>query len=333
VTPGQRIVRWNPAMQVLTGIAAIQAIGSRVAELKSPWGAFLQAALDEPDSHVHKRALRLPEEWRWLSLHKTAIAEPGRGETGDRLLLVEDVTEVQRLEDELAHSERLASIGRLAAGVAHEIGNPVTGIACLAQEIRAESSGELPVYAEQILQQTQRINTIVQTLVSYAHGGIRGEHRLGPVAVAEAVAEAIRVVQLGRRARTLRFENAIEPTLRVTGDSQRLIQVFVNLFTNAVDACGDRGNVRISARVTRRMVHIRVVDDGPGIPSAIQHKILEPFFTTKEPGRGTGLGLPLVYNILRDFSGDLRIRSGRRGGTEVLLILPVATSKHGKRYA
>ncbi len=338
VTPNRRIVRWNPAMKNLTGITPVRAIGRQVGELEPPWGAFLQEFLDETGNHAHKRALALAVEQRWLSLHKATIAEPGRGETGDRLLLVEDVTELQRLEDELTHSERLASIGRLAAGVAHEIGNPITGITCLAREIREQSNGEPSAGADQILQQTERVNTIVQTLISYAHAGEREDRRPGAVPVAETVDEAIRVVRLSKRARDVTFRNEVKPGVRVTADPQRLVQVFVNLFTNAVDASAPDAAVMIVARVGRRTAQIRVIDDGPGIPAAIQDKILEPFFTTKDAGRGTGLGLSLVYNIIREFDGDLRIRNrgGRRSGTEVLLTLPVAsrgTGDQGRRYA
>lgn len=326
VTPNLRIVRWNPAMRQLTGITAGRAIGRQVAELEPPWGEFLQGFLEDRRAHAYKRGLRLAAEQRWLSLHKAAIAEPGRGRTGDRLLLIEDVTELQRLEDELTHSERLASIGRLAAGVAHEIGNPVTGIACLAQELRADQASHGSEKAGEILEQAQRINTIVQTLVSYAHAGNREEMKPVPVTVVAAVDEAIRVVRLSRRARDAEFHNQVDPSLQVSADMQRLVQVFVNLFSNAVDACRRPAEVRISASTGRSDATIRVVDNGSGIASAIQDKILEPFFTTKEPGQGTGLGLPLVYNIIREFNGDLRIRSrvGLARGTEVRLTLPLA---------
>src|SRR5699024_8745614 len=108
---------------------------------------------------------------RFLNLHKAMIAEFGRAGAGDRLLLLEDFTELELLERELTHSERLASIGRLAAGVAHEIGNPITAIACLAQDIQQETGPAINDMAEQILEQTRRTSNIVHTLVSYAHSG------------------------------------------------------------------------------------------------------------------------------------------------------------------
>src|SRR5690606_9306246 len=161
VTPGNRVVRWNPAMARLTGISSEDALGSLLPELPAPWGALLTTFLDDPVASTGKRELRLDNETRFLKLHKAVIAESDSG--GDRLLLVEDATELELLERELAHSERLASIGRLAAGVAHEIGNPITAIACLAQDMRGEPDPDaIDEIAEQILEQTQRVSNIVQ---------------------------------------------------------------------------------------------------------------------------------------------------------------------------
>ena len=329
VTPAQRIVRWNPAMEALTGIQAGRALGRQMDELDPPWGDLLAEFLARDGDHAYKQRLTLESDSRWLNLHKTYIGEARRGNTGDRLLLVEDVTDLQLLEEELTHSERLASIGRLAAGVAHEIGNPVTGIACLAQELRSlDSQGEIDEHAAQILEQTQRISTIVQTLVSYAHAGAREHRSTGSVPLAEVIEEARRVVQLSRRARQMTFVNRVPPELQVEGNNQRLVQVFVNLFSNAVDACGDEGRVVITARRSRRRVQVRVMDNGPGIPAPIRDKVLEPFFTTKAPGQGTGLGLPLVYNIIREHQGEMSIHSrrGRASGTEVSFSLPAASA-------
>ncbi|WP_163144663.1 sensor histidine kinase, partial [Arhodomonas sp. KWT] len=176
---------------------------------------------------------------------------------------------------ELTHSERLASIGRLAAGVAHEIGNPMTGITCLAQELRAGvEADELPEYAQDILTQAQRINTIVQTLVSYAHAGHNEGHQPVPVDVAAAVGEAERVVRLSKRARLMTMRYRLDEGLWVRADMQRLVQVFVNLFNNAVDACGEGGEILVTGVRRHGRVEIRVMDNGPGIPANIRDKVL-----------------------------------------------------------
>lgn len=316
VTDGGRVARWNPAMQRLTGIAVEHALGRRVVHLPAPWGGALDAFLHRDDAHLYKQALETALGQRWYSLHKARLEAPVASAGEDTVMLVEDTTEVQNLERELAHSERLASIGRLAAGVAHEIGNPVTGIACLAQELQAETgdAGRVRESAADILIQSERINRIVQSLVSFAHsGGAADPAGLQTLSVAQIVEEAVHLVRLSREARTMRFDVHVPESLAVWGDRPRLVQVFVNLLVNAVDACDGRGAVKVAASAGTGHVDVTVADDGPGIPDSIREKVLEPFFTTKPVGRGTGLGLHLVYTIVRDLGGELLFDASRSG--------------------
>ncbi len=325
---GNRLVRWNPAIARLTGIPLADVIGRRLDELPAPWGALLNEFLNGDEDHWHKQQVQEPGQTRWYSLHKASIEEPGRHRSGDTVLLIEDFTDLQVLEKELAHSERLASIGRLAAGVAHEIGNPITSISCLAQELReGDDPQQARDYAEDILDQAQRINNIVQSLVRYAHGGSPlSEDPLQPVNLHDTVAEATRLTMLSRRARDMRFENRIPVDMQVRAKPQPLVQVFVNLFSNAADACRDRddGRVSLSSDSQRGQVCIRVRDNGCGIEPGAMARVLEPFYTTKQPGKGTGLGLPLVYNIIRDCGGRLDIDSDA-SGTTVSLTLKLAS--------
>ena len=147
----------------------------RLAPVHPRWKDLLEGFIDAPDQHQHKQRLAIEGQTRWLNLHKAAIEEPLAPGNSGLVLLVEDLTETQSLEDKLVHSERLASIGRLAAGVADEIGNPITGIACLAQNLREEreGDGELTEISGQILEQTKRVSRIVQSLMSFAHAGGR----------------------------------------------------------------------------------------------------------------------------------------------------------------
>jgi len=318
-----RVVRWNTAMQGLSGITAGTALGSRVCDLPAPWDQVLGRFLTIEQPQYQEQVPQAGGEQRWLSLHKTCIRESGRGRTGDTLMIIEDITHIRRLERELAHSERLASIGRLAAGVAHEIGNPVTGIDSLAQNLRHEADPEIVRESvDEILDQTRRINNIVQTLIGYAHAGGADERTPDPVPLSEVVEEARRLVQLSKRGQDLEIDNQLWPELQVRGDRQRLAQVFVNLFSNTADACEPGGRVAISARCYGDRVQIRVVDNGPGIPAELLDKVIEPFYTTKPVGQGTGLGLPLVYNIVSEQGGEFSITADS-GGTTVWITLPV----------
>jgi len=284
--------------------------------------------IDATDETVSKREVAMPNSnSRWLSLHKTAQAPIGG--VDDRVILVEDVTDYEMLQNEVLHNERLASIGRLAAGVAHEIGNPITGIACLAQNLAYETDpGEIRYTAEDILKQTERVTRIVESLVSFSHvgsGSGAGDTHMVPCNLADCIDEAVHLMQLDRQAREIHFRNDCNRELLVLADSQRLLQVFINLLSNARDACNDGGHVVITAQALASRVNIDVVDDGVGIPTEVLDRVLEPFFTTKDPGEGTGLGLALVYSIMEDMDGSLQIHSPadptRGAGTRVSLQL------------
>jgi signal transduction histidine kinase len=220
------------------------------------------------------------------------------------------VTETQLLEQELVHSERLASVGRLAAGVAHEIGNPITGIACLAQNLRYESEDpEILETAEQILSQTDRVSRIVQSLMSFSHTGHLKKSDFQAVILRDCAKEAINLLSLQKDRNQVVFVNEITSKAIVAGDTQQMIQVFINLLSNARDASPPEGRVILASDEDEYSIMITVTDEGPGIAPEHIEQIFEPFFTTKDPGEGTGLGLAMVYSIVDDHGGLLDITS------------------------
>jgi signal transduction histidine kinase len=240
---------------------------------------------------------------------------------------MEDLTETQLLEDKLVHSERLASIGRLAAGVAHEIGNPITGIACLAQNLREEreDDAELSEISSQIIEQTKRVSRIVQSLMNFAHAG--GHQPTDePVSLADVAQDAIGLLALNKRSVDVQFFNLCTPEHRAEGDHQRLAQVLINLLSNARDASPPHGVIRVRSEVSEHTVDLIVEDEGSGIPKAIIDRLFEPFFTTKDPGKGTGLGLALVYSIVEEHYGQITIDSPadpeHQRGTRIRVTLP-----------
>ncbi|MDA7089181.1 ATP-binding protein [Pseudomonas sp. SA3-5] len=323
----QEILMWNKAMEELTEIPAHRIVGSRLSALGEPWRALLQHFIELPDQHLHKQRLGLDGQTRWLNLHKAAIDEPLTPGNSGLVLLVEDLTETQYLEDKLVHSERLASIGRLAAGVAHEIGNPITGIACLAQNLREEreGDGELTEISGQILEQTKRVSRILQSLMSFAHSG--GHQQADePVCLAQVAQEAIGLLSLNRRSVEVEFFNLCDADHWVEGDPQRLAQVLINLLSNARDASPPGAAIRVRTEASEHTVDLIVEDEGSGIPKAIIDRLFEPFFTTKDPGKGTGLGLALVYSIVEEHYGQIIIDSPldpeHQRGTRIRVTLP-----------
>ncbi|TGD70928.1 PAS domain-containing protein [Mangrovimicrobium sediminis] len=299
------MLMWNRAMQTMTGIRAGEVLGSLVTTLPAPWGALMAQFSAGDSDTLLREEVASPQGQCWISLHRSTTAE------GDTMILVEDITDFERMEEELLHSERLASIGRLAAGVAHEIGNPVTAIACLAQNLEyAEDPAEVSATAEDILRQTERVTRIVESLVNFSHAGSQAESlELKPCNLADCVDEAIHLLCLDREARQVRFENLCDREMLVLADSQRLLQVFVNLLGNARDACGDDGHITARAYPRDNRVLVDVEDNGHGIPPHLHSQVFEPFFTTKDPGSGTGLGLALVYSIMDDLGGAVQLSS------------------------
>lgn len=325
----REILGWNAVMETLTDIRANEIIGSHLHNLPEPWRKLLADFAASNAQHVHQKPVSIGGNIRWLSLHKAAINLPlGQSQLGAQVLVLEDLSDLKTLEGRLAHNERLASIGRLAAGVAHEIGNPVTGIACLAQDLASESDNTgVQDYTRQILEQTKRIDRIVQSLVSFSHSGKQRATVNEPVDLRATVDEAIALLRLGRDERELVAENNCDPALRVAGDQQRLLQVFINLFGNARDASQPGEPIRIYT-VSRddQAVTVCVEDNGTGIPAELLGKVFEPFVTTKDPGKGTGLGLSLVYSIIEDHQGHIAVESPVHAdtlrGTRIVITLP-----------
>lgn len=333
VDPGHRVVIWNLALEVLSGVSSKEAMGRSLNSLPEPWGEVLAGFAHAKDQHVHHMEVMISARSRWFNLHKANIPDPYiiQGETAARegqVILLEDLTDLETLEAELAHSDRLASVGRLAAGVAHEIGNPVTGIASLAQNMRVDKDPDVVSESiEAILQQTRRISSIVQSLMSFSRSGTIGAD-FKPFLLKEIVEEATQLVGLTRAGKRVTCGSSCPDNLQLVGDKQRLAQVMVNLLTNACDASKPGDQVEVFAFPDDNAVQIEVMDQGAGIKAEVIEEIFEPFFTTKAPGEGTGLGLPMVHKIIQEHNGSIDIDSVPNVGTRVVIRLPQHQDKN-----
>lgn len=325
-----QIVMWNHAMEKLTGTPSQEVLGAQLNEIGEPWASLINNFTTGEAAHAHKKVVEIGTKRRFISLHKAIIEKSTahRIKQDGVVILLEDLTETELLEEELTHSERLASIGRLAAGVAHEIGNPITGIACLAQNIRDETDNdELRSMARQIIEQTDRTSRIVQSLVNFAHSGSNKlDHNSEIVNVEECIQEAIALISLDKKRKHIEHIVHCKPGLQILGDSQRLLQVMVNLINNAHDASQPGNRITLSSKLVSGSVQMSITDEGTGIPEAIRDRVFDPFFTTKEPGEGTGLGLSLVYSIVENFDGHVDIINATsrkvNPGTRVILTFP-----------
>lgn len=326
-----KIVLWNRALEHMTGIGGRLLFGTSLGKLPAPWGGLLSGFRRSSESHIYRMELAVAGRPRWYNLHKSDYADPvidGSDESRPGMvMLVEDLTDLGNLEAELAHHDRLASVGRLAAGVAHEIGNPVTGIASLAQNLRHEHDPEVVDQSvQEIIAQTRRISEILQTLKGFSRGSSHLKQR-ETFALSDAVDDAIQLVQLTHKHDGINFEASCPDDISLTGNRQQLSQVLVNLLGNAADASKTGDRVDLLVRTRDEDVVIEVMDQGQGIPEDLRETIFEPFYTTKPTGSGTGLGLSLSYRIIEDHGGTLAIDSQLGLGTRVIVNLPLQKSE------
>lgn len=267
---------------------------------------------------------------RFLSGTRAELLDPG-GQVESRLLIVRDLTEGSIRLAQMERSERLASIGHMAAGVAHEIGNPLTAISSMVQLLQRQTAEEPHGRTlTQIRGHIDRIATIVRDLADISRP--RPEQVID-IALPDLVENVFGLLRHDARCRGVRFlmEAREEPTaLVVSAVYDRLYQVLLNLILNAVDAMPPRGGeagarCEVSVLMERagERVRMRIVDTGKGIPASVQRRIFEPFFTTKEVGQGTGLGLYVSHQLAEKCGGSIRLEESRPGHTCFLIDLPV----------
>jgi two-component system NtrC family sensor kinase len=334
----ERIVRWNHALESFYGVSRGEAIGRPLGEVfEAQFVEALRAArLEQPrGATLFKVPLNArstpPGDERRILVNATAVplqSLAGPGAVVGTILLIEDVTDRVRLEEQLQISEKMASIGLLAAGVAHEVNTPLTGISSFTQMLLdgADPTDPRTVLLEKIERQTFRAAKIVNGLLTLSRpgtpGGERQELDLNGV-VTDVVSLLEHQFEVGRI--KLRRELSEAPAL-VFGIEHQLQQVFLNLFLNARDAMPRGGWLTVTTRVDGTRVVAQVADTGSGIPPEQLARIYDPFFTTKAIGRGTGLGLSISYGIVNEHDGAIRCDSTVGHGTTFTLTLPVVPS-------
>ena len=237
--------------------------------------------------------------------------------------------ESQALQAELIQSEKLAGIGTLAAGVAHEVSSPLFGIMGLAEAIVDESEISLVhEYAADIVEYCSNIRDIVVELSSYSRTA--SNEYLTTVDMASIIEDALRLVQRSAPVEDVQFSTALPEALPVHARTNEVQQVFVNLIKNAAEAVldhhkGPGGWVRITAGAAEGEAWATVEDNGPGIDEDKLSVVFDPFYTTKPPGKGTGLGLNVVYRILTKYRGNVSVSSTLGTGTTFRLRLPMTS--------
>jgi len=244
------------------------------------------------------------------------FASEGHDQT---LVLIQDITEMKRMEERMMHSEKLSALSRISSGVAHEIGNPLTSISSYVQILREMDHDEFTRESlDTIAKHINRIADIVRQMSSFSRTKVAD---LRHSDVRELVHQTLDLVKYDKRMKHINVSIDIPEALPgVNVDSTQLIQVLMNIILNAADAMPNGGSLVITAQGLDREVEIAVADTGTGIPPEFVEKIFDPFFTTKE--MGTGLGLAVSYNIIKSYQGDILVDNRPEGGTIFRVRLP-----------
>jgi C4-dicarboxylate-specific signal transduction histidine kinase len=266
--------------------------------------------------------LELPHEQAELRLTPTHLVS-AFGQLGTRLAeanarLRAQVDRLERLNaelqvarEELLRAERLATIGRLAAGIGHEIGNPLGALIGFV-DIGKSDPSQASAVLESIDTEAHRIHRTLQELMDFARPG---KMELAAVSLDRTLEAAVRLVRVHPRWRSMELSNTLDPQVPpIRASEHQLVQVLVNLLLNAADACEGRGRIAVGAvRSASDELELTIADDGPGLPPGLEGQIFEPFFTTKERGHGTGLGLAICRQLMESFGGGIRAERGAPG--------------------
>jgi signal transduction histidine kinase len=237
------------------------------------------------------------------------------------ILVFEDVTEKTLIQNQLITTEKMASLGFLSAGIAHEINTPLTGISSYCQFILDNPGNpENTDLISRIQEQVQRANRIISTLLDFSRQ--KGEQPI-ETDLNQTIEESISLVEHKLKKKDIRLEKRFHFEGRLNGFANRLQQLFINLFINSIDAIsGEGGVITIEGKETEDDLLVYITDSGEGIDPKSLKRIFDPFFTTKDPGRGTGLGLSIAYNIVKDHYGDIQVESHLNQGTRFSITLP-----------
>lgn len=332
-----RVILLNPVAEELAGVSRRISLGHSFAVLFREDTLLLEMAdksavsgmsISDHENIVLKRGGRITP----LSVTVSPLLL-GDGSRVGTIVLLKDLTNIRELEAAVRKADRLSTIGTLAAGLAHEIKNPLGGIRGAAQllEMELAEDDELRECTRVVLKEVQRVNRIVEELLDLASP--RSLNLTG-VNLHKILAHIVFLQQQATGGKSINFQRHLDPSIPpILADEGRLTQLFLNLIKNAVEAVGESGVISISSRVVAeysmtqkgerrsRMVAVEIGDDGPGIPPEEMESLFTPFYTTKE--RGTGLGLAICQKIVAEHRGMIRVESQEGRGTTFTIMLPL----------
>ncbi len=319
-----RIEFWNNQLERSLGIERAEAVGHAVEEILSAdlVAEIASRAEEERVTNLYKFPLR-NRSGRTLVVNVSIAPLTGKtGERMGRLILVDDITQRMQLEEQLLQTEKLTSLGLLAAGVAHEVNTPLAVISNYVQMLAKALPPNDPRHklTDRIVKQTFRASEIVNNLLNFSR---TGGAEFKEVNLNQVIEETLTLVAHPFRASSVQVVRNLDADLpAVLGSNNRLQQVFLNLFLNAKDAMPSGGMLEVRSAANNGSVEIEITDTGMGIQRENLHRVFDPFFTTKATGRGTGLGLSVSYGIIKEHAGKIEVRSTPGKGASFRMEFP-----------
>ncbi len=327
----------NPAAEEIAGVSRRQAQGAPFTALFKGEEALLEMVTKTNDTGMsvsdHENVvLRKLGRMTPVSVITSPLLLSG-GERVGTIVVLRDLTSVRELEAAVRHADRLSSLGTLAAGLAHEIKNPLGGIKGAAQllEMELPDDSELQEHIRVVLKEVKRVNRIVEELL---HLATPRKLELSRVNIHKVLGDLVLLQKRAAADRSIVFQQHLDPSIPpILVDEGLITQLFLNLIKNAVEALDEEGMIKITSRIVAdysmtqkgegrsRMVALDVSDNGPGIPPEVLSNLFTPFFTTK--ARGTGLGLAICQKIVAEHRGMMKVESDPGRGTTVTVMLPL----------
>ena len=324
----EEFISWNESAERIFGYTKKEILGKKSSFLLPEGDKYkeeLKSIISEVDKKGSSKIIdteRKTKDNEIIPVQLHVAKFPGKdNEYTGRTVVITDVREVRRLQQQVDQSEKLAVIGQLAAGVAHEIGNPLASISSLVQILQRRCGRDFQkIQLDNIKSNIDRIAKIVRELVDLSRPPSQDQVF---TQISEVIKTALGIVKYDKRVKKVEFKTEFAeglPSVKIVPD--QLLQVFINMLINSLDAIGGEGIITVKTSMDDKNIIINIIDNGCGIAKENISKIFDPFYTTKEVGKGTGLGLSVSYGIIKKFNGNITVKSKVGEGCNFKIQIP-----------
>lgn len=328
VDKNETIITWNKSAENLFGFTQEEMLGKESSALLPDGDKYVKELKRIIKEVKEKGFITLIETERKTKAGKVIPVQLNVVKLPDeknlylgRTVVITDVTEARKLQQRVDQSEKLVVIGQLAAGVAHEIGNPLASISSIVQILQRRTNDKF--MSEQLINVKDNINRISKIVRELVDLSRPPSHDRLITQINEVVKTAVGIVKYDKRVKKVSFKTHLEPNLpMIEVVPDQLIQVFINILINALDAIKGEGTIGVKTFYGDSNIFVKIKDNGTGISDEEISKIFDPFYTTKEVGKGTGLGLSVSNGIIQKLNGDIKVESKIGEGSTFIIRIP-----------